>query len=127
MNARRIGYALATIAVAMFVLAGNALAREKGDKTPRKPKVTGTVGVTKETKDGKEEITAVTITQKKRDTSVVYNVTLDDKGKQLGTEKDGKKVIATGTVTEKDGAKWMTVESYEEPKPKAPKTPKEPK
>ena len=126
MNARRIGYALATIAVAMFVLAGNALAREKGDKnaTPKKPKVTGTVGVTKETKDGKEEITAVTITQKKKDTTVVINVELDEKGKQLGTEKDGKKVIATGTITEKDGAKWMTVESYEEPKPKAPKQPK---
>jgi hypothetical protein len=43
-----------------------------------------------------------------------YNVTLDAKGKELGEKMAGKQVDAKGTVSEKEGAKWLTVTGYSE-------------
>lgn len=41
-----------------------------------------------------------------------YNVTLNDKGMELARDYDGKMVEATGTISEKDGENWLTVESF---------------
>jgi hypothetical protein len=96
------------------LVAGQALAR--ADK-PAKPRaVNGTVAVTKEkVKDEKgtetEVIKSITISATGR-TPVVYSVVLDDSGKKVA-EFDGKKVKATGTIEEKDGNKWLTVQSCE--------------
>jgi hypothetical protein len=43
-----------------------------------------------------------------------FNVVLDAKGKELGEKMDGKLVSVKGVETEKDGKKWITVESYTE-------------
>jgi len=107
----------------MFLFAGasSALAREGGDKkAPRKPRIVGTVAVTKEKKDDKEEITAITLTVARKTESIVYNVVLDEKGKGLA-ELDGKRAAVVGTVAEADGKKQLTVESFEESKPRPPK------
>jgi hypothetical protein len=102
----------------MVLVAGQALARAKGDKPPKAKPVTGTVAVTKEkVKDDKgvetEAIKAITITSGRRDAPVVYSVVLDDNGKKVA-DLDGKRVKATGTVEEKDGNKWLTVQACEE-------------
>jgi hypothetical protein len=68
--------------------------------------VVGTVSITE---DDDWNITAVKLTE---EGGTVYNITLDAKGKALGTEMDGNKVSVTGTLAEKDGAKWLTVTSY---------------
>lgn len=41
-----------------------------------------------------------------------YNVTFNDKGMELARDYDGKMVEATGTISEKDGENWLTVESF---------------
>ncbi len=106
------------VCVTMLFFAGQALAREKGDKAAKPRPVTGTVAVTKEkVKDDKgaetEVIKSITITSGKKDAPVVYSVVLDDNGKKVAT-LDGKRVKATGTVEEKDGNKWLTVQTCEE-------------
>lgn len=99
----------------MALVAGQALAR---DKVAKPKPITGTVAVTKEkVKDDKgaetEVIKSITITGGKKDAPVVYNVVLDDNGKKVA-EFDGKRVKVTGTVQDKDGAHWLTVQTCEE-------------
>lgn len=81
-----------------------------GEKCPagavESAKVQGVVGVTK---DANGDITAVTLTAKD---GAVYNVTLDENGKKLGEEMADKKVNVEGAVSEKDGQKCITVQSY---------------
>lgn len=124
MKARILGPALGFCA-AIVLFGGVAFAREGGGKPREKPKpgVTGLVTTTKEKKDDKEVITAVTITQTRKTGDIVHNVVLDDVGKELGEKMNGKKVRATGIIAEKDGKKEITVEKYEEfvPKPKGEK------
>lgn len=62
-------------------------------------------------KDAGGAITSVQIESRRLGT---FNVVLDAKGKELGEKMDGKLVAAKGVVTEKDGAKWIIVESYKE-------------
>ncbi|MBM4036824.1 MAG: hypothetical protein FJ291_34250 [Planctomycetes bacterium] len=112
---------LAAVCMAVVFVAGQALAGEKKEKPPKAPKakpVTGTVAVTKEkAKDDKgvetEVIKSITITSGKKDAPEVFCVVLDDNGKKVA-DFDGKRVKATGTVEEKDGNKWLTVQSCEE-------------
>lgn len=111
-------FAFAAACMAMVLLAGQAVAREKGEKTPKPKPVVGTVAVTKEkVKDDAgaqaEVIKSITLTSGKKDAPAVYNVVLDDNGKKLA-EFDGKRVKATGTIAEKDGNKWLTVQTCEE-------------
>jgi hypothetical protein len=68
--------------------------------------VTGAVSITE---DDDWNITAVNLTDEH---GVVYHITLDAKGKALGSDMDGNKVSVTGMVAEKDGAKWLTVANY---------------
>jgi hypothetical protein len=101
----------------------DGVAREKGDKKKREPRekkastVVGVVAVEKED----DEIKGVTLTAKRKDKEVVVNVELDEKGKALGEEMDGKKAMVRGTIKTKDGAKWITVQEFKEPKARKPK------
>ncbi|MEI6235931.1 MAG: hypothetical protein WCT04_22985 [Planctomycetota bacterium] len=56
-------------------------------------------------KSGDGKLTAVKIIVD----SVVYNVTLDDIGTQLGKQYEGITAEVQGTVTDKKGEKWITV------------------
>lgn len=115
----RIVVALAVFA-GVLLAAGQAMAREKGaePKKPKKATVVGTVAVTKENDAaGAEVIKSITISTPKASCSVV----LDENGKKVA-ELDGKKVKAVGTMEEKDGTKWLTVESCEQPPAKKKKT-----
>jgi flagellar basal body-associated protein FliL len=105
------------VKLAIVLIAGAALLSAvcfAEEKAPAESvKVQGLVGVTK---DASGAITAVTLTTQD---GVVYNVTLDENGKKLGEEMADKKVEVEGTVAEKDGAKWITVQSCAaEPEPK---------
>lgn len=109
------------ICAALLLLAGTSdvLAREGREKKPRKPRVVGAVAVTKEG----DEIKGVTLTEKKKGEEVVYTVELDEKGKQLGQELDGKRAMVMGDITEEGGKKTIKVERFRELKarPKKPK------
>jgi len=94
------------------VLVGNSWAKETGKaaapSTPAQKEYKGTVEVTK---DKAGDIKAVTLKVGALFKST-YHITLDEMGKELGTKMAGKKVIATGTVEKKEGAKWLTVTKY---------------
>jgi hypothetical protein len=130
------------VKLAIVLIAGTALlsivcfAAEPtpGAEQPKMVKVQGVVNVTKDA----NEITKVTVVTKDK---VVYNVTLDTKGLELGKTMAGKEVDVEGTVTKKGIQEWIKVQSYKavekapeaaapapkpEPKP-APKPAPEPK
>jgi|WetSurMetagenome_2_1015567.scaffolds.fasta_scaffold414352_1 hypothetical protein len=86
----------------------------KETSKPQPKDYNGTVKVTKD-KDG--NIKSITLKTTGL-TSKTYNITLDDKGKELGTNLAGKKVIATGTVEKKKSENWLTLTKYSEVKPK---------
>jgi hypothetical protein len=99
--------------LAVLLIAGTALLSTvcfAGDTCPASAtesvKVQGLVGVTK---DADGVITAVTLTTAD---GTVYNVTLDENGMMLGEEMADKKVEVEGAVSEKDGQKCITVQSY---------------
>ncbi len=105
MSKGMLGTVLAAAVLGLF--AASAVLGEDAPAEPQKVTVTGVVSVTR-SDDG--DITAVMVTTKE----AAYMVTLDENGKELGTEMEGKEVEATGVVTEKDDMKWITVESYKE-------------
>ncbi len=70
--------------------------------------VVGTVSITE---NDDWLITAVKITV---DEKTVYNVVLDEQGKQLGSEHNGDRVEVTGTLTMKGDARWITVQTIKE-------------
>jgi flagellar basal body-associated protein FliL len=112
------GLVMCLAALWLMAACSEGVAREKGDRKKREPKeakpatVVGVVAVEKED----DEIKGVTLTAKRKDQEVVVNVELDEKGKQLGEEMDGKKAMVKGTIKTKDGAKWITVQEFKEPK-----------
>jgi len=122
---------LIVLGVAAVFMAANVFAAGTETEKPKKPEhpamtvgVEGTVSVTK---DANSVVTAIKLTTAGK---IVYNITLDEKGKELGA-LDGKEVKAKGIVTEKDGQKWVKVVEYRlaekkkettpaaEPKPKS--------
>ncbi|MFZ0033964.1 MAG: hypothetical protein WAK60_03105 [Sedimentisphaerales bacterium] len=116
------------LGVAAAFMAANVFAA--GAEAPVKPKkpetaphmaatvrVEGTVSVTK---DANDVVTSIEITTA---TKAVYHVTLDKKGKELGS-LNGKEVEARCVITEKDKQKWVTVHEFR-PIEKKKETPKE--
>jgi hypothetical protein len=104
------------MAVAALLVLGvsitNAGVRKAGDANePSKPKHKNYKGTVEVTKDKAGDITAVEL-KVGRIIKHTYHITLDEKGKELGQKMAGKKVIATGTVEKKAGAKWLTVTTY---------------
>jgi hypothetical protein len=88
---------------------------KKEPAAPKADKVTLT-GVVKATKDEWDDIIAVTLTVKEDNGEKVYNVVVQDKDNVMGLKlgyrhKDTMKV--TGTLTQKDGQPWLTVDKYE--------------
>lgn len=61
-------------------------------------------------KDANGEVTSIQIENRRRGN---WDVVLDDKGKELA-QYENKFVNVTGKVEEKEGKKWVTVESYTE-------------
>lgn len=112
------GLVMCLAALWLMAACSEGVAREKGEKKKREPKeakASTVVGVVAVEKDG-DEIKGVTLTAKRKDKEVVVNVVLDEKGKALGEEMDGKKAAVKGTIKTKDGAKWITVQAFKEPK-----------
>ena len=109
-------FVVAAVALALLVCAGNALAAD-ANNLPAAPKEapkteTATVkGAISETKDKDGNVTEVKLTTKK---DVVYQITLDAKGKELGQKMAGKTVKVTGTTQAKGDVTWLTVENYAE-------------
>jgi hypothetical protein len=102
------------VAVSVFGMASSVLAAEAGAaKVEKKAEkavleaviVVGTVAVAKDTKG---EVTGVTL---KGDDGTEYQVALNTEGKAL-VKEDGKKVEATGTISEKNGKKMLHVKSF---------------
>jgi methionine-rich copper-binding protein CopC len=69
--------------------------------------VVKTQGIVNTTRDANEAITSVELAS---DTGT-YNIELDANGLELG-EMDGQKVEVEGTVSEKDGQKWLKVAKF---------------
>lgn len=110
--------AAATVLMASVVLAeANAPA-----KTAPKPpaKIEGAVSVVKDANEIKE----VKVTTKDKG---VFNVVINEKGKALGKRMAGKEAIVHGTVTEKNGEKWIDVHAFNPVLPKGPKSSEKPK
>ncbi len=92
--------ALAMVAVFALVIPQSAWAE--------KQTVTGTVSVVQDD-DGKP-----TDVKLKSNEGNTYAIKLDENGKKIGKEMNGKKIQAIGNVTDEDGKKVMVVESYKE-------------
>jgi hypothetical protein len=105
--------AAATVLMASVVLA-DANAPPKPE--PKPPvKIEGMVSVIKDANEIKE----IKVTTKDKG---VFNVVLNEKGKELGKMMAGKEVVVHGTVTEKNGEKWIDVHRFNPPRPEGPKS-----
>jgi hypothetical protein len=107
---------LKTTVVATLLVLGLFVGNTWATKTPKaavpsKPAQKEYKGTVEVTKDKAGDIKAVTLKVGALFKST-YHITLDKMGKELGTKMAGKKVIATGTVEKKAGAKWLTVTKY---------------
>jgi hypothetical protein len=101
--------ALLVLVVAVVGFVSVSITKAQDPNTPKaEPKIRGKVVVVKDTAG---VITAVQLESKRLGT---YNVVLDAKGKELGEKMEGKVVAVKAVESEKDGAKWLTVESYHE-------------
>jgi hypothetical protein len=105
-------FRVALVVAALGLFAASAVL---GADAPAAPKMTTVVGVVSVTKNAEDVVTAVMVTAK----DAAYSVTLDEKGMELG-KLVGKEVAVTGIVSEKDGMKWIKVESYKEVEKPAP-------
>jgi len=95
---------VATVLFAMILTAGLVYA---ADEAAKPETITGLVAAAK---DADGVVTAVTV----KVGDVVYNVTFDDKAKELA-KLDGKTVDVTGTiVTDDKGVKTITVTEFKE-------------
>jgi len=96
------------------VFAGSAWAKtHKHKNKPSQPETMeckGTVEVTKNKAGNIETVDVKTGGLFKQ----TYNITLDEKGKELGEKMPGKQVDVKGMLSEKAGAKWLTVTEYSE-------------
>jgi hypothetical protein len=117
-------YAMALVgAVAVCVLLGfvsNATAedvnqpRENPGKTPKetpKDKESLIIGIVSVIKDNDGNVTEIKVKAHK---DLIYRVTLDEKGKEIGKTMADKKVRAVGTLEIKGDVKWLTVKTFSE-------------
>jgi len=113
---------VAAVATALMVSVVLAEANAPPTKPEMKPpvKIEGTVSVVKDANEIKE----VKVTTKDKG---VFNVVLNEKGKALGRTLGGKEAVVHGTVSEKNGEKWINVHAFNPPRPEMPKSPEKPK
>ena len=123
---RMIGMVLVA-AAATVLMASVVLAEANAPPAPPKLKpmvmVEGMVSVIKDAKDA-NEIKEVKVTTKDKG---VFNVVLNEEGKTLGKKMGGKEAVIHGTVTEKNGEKWIDVHRFSPVPPKGPKSSEKPK
>lgn len=114
---RMIGMVLVA-AAATVLMASVVLADANAPAKPKPPvKIEGAVSVVKDANTIKE----VKVTTKDKG---VFYVVLNEKGKSLGKKMSGKEAVVHGTVTEKNGEKWIDVHAFNppiSPKPKSEK------
>jgi hypothetical protein len=109
---------LFTSLVISSAFAAEANAPQAPAEKPHRVVAEGTVNVVKDANGNLTEVILQTATIK-------YNVTLNEKGKELGA-LDGKKVKVSGTIRTEGGAEWLTVHRFEEVPAELPKeAPKE--
>lgn len=97
-NASLLTLVLAFIAMNALVHLSPALADEKT--------ISGTISVAKDD-DGKPTSVAVSA-----EDGTKYSIDLDDNGKKIAADLDGKKVTLKGDVKEKDNKLWVTVTEF---------------
>jgi hypothetical protein len=97
-NASLLTLVLTFIAMNALVHLSPALADEKT--------ISGTVSVAKDD-DGKPTSVAVS-----SEDGTKYSIDLDDNGKKIAADLDGKKVTLKGDVKEKDNKLWVTVTEF---------------
>ena len=68
-------------------------------------------GIINTSKDASGSIVAIKLNLAVAD-GEMFNIVLDENGKKLGIEMDGKWVEVIGEVYDRDGEKWMEVKSY---------------
>lgn len=101
--------AMLVLIIAVVGFASISFAKAQDPNTPReRPTMVGKVVVEK---DADGVITAVQMENKRFGTC---NIVLDAKGNELGKNMEGKMVGVKAVESEKDGQKWLTVESYRE-------------
>jgi hypothetical protein len=105
-----LGVAAVFLAANVFVAGAEAPAKpKKPEVAPGQPfplRLEGTISVTK---DANNVVTSIKLTTAHK---IVYNVTLDKKGKEL-SDLDGKEVHLKCVVTEKDNQKWIKVNEFQ--------------
>ena len=116
------------VVFSLLGIAGNLRAADPNKpKAAHKTKEVSVTGTVSAIKDSQGNITEVKVKTAK---GVTYDVTLNEKGKEMGQTMADKKVKAEGTTETKNRAKWLTVEKFSEPvvksgtkhQPKAPET-----
>jgi hypothetical protein len=104
---------MTVLGVAAVFLSANAFAADTETHTkPKKPESAPNImmnirldGIVSVAKDANGVVTSIQLTTADK---TVYNVTLDEKGKEL-SGLDGKEVKVRCVVTEKNGQKWIEV------------------
>jgi hypothetical protein len=102
------------VVLAALVTASNVFAVEMPEtaKTetvvPATPEIVTVAAMVSVVKDAKGEITGVTLTEA---SGRVLNVVMSPEGKKLEQE-GGKKVDATGTISDKEGQPWIDVKVF---------------
>lgn len=98
----------------VFVIANGVFAAEAVKATSKATKdvkelvnVTGVVKVLKDNQKGKDEVTGVDLTTAD---GTIYSVVQNVEGKMLAKD-NGQSVDVTGTVSEKEGKKWLHVKT----------------
>jgi hypothetical protein len=103
------GVVVALLAATAFAADANTPPEPNKPLAPRPPvtvKLKGTITVTK---DPNNIVTAIKLTTAYK---IVYHVTLDKKGEELGS-LNGKEVEVQGVVTDKAGQKWIKVQKFQ--------------
>jgi len=98
------------VKLAILLIAGTALLSSVCFAAEEAPKAVKVVqGVVTVTKDANNVINKVTLTAKDK---VVYNITLDEKGKELGKTMASKEVEVSGTISKEAGQETITVMTF---------------